>query len=212
MVLSAKVGLYKSGKRDAAKIMQELPVTPNINKIKKKFFDPPNMPVPYTPEEALALFVDGDYSKHTYKLMQAGAKQRNANTYSTCHIIQLEKEKCYPIYMAFPDVSGEIPLQYLVNKTAERLVYLQSDVLEQKKSHEIYLAYKWGCDGSSGHSNYKQKFNNNNADNSDQHLFAVCLVPLQLKANNVCYGKIHDHRLRDFVDLSNLVFKKKHNF
>ena len=144
MVLSAKVGLYKSGKRDAAKIMQELPVTPNINKIKKKFFDPPNMPVPYTPEEALALFVDGDYSKHTYKLMQAGAKQRNANTYSTCHIIQLEKEKCYPIYMAFPDVSGEIPLQYLVNKTAERLVYLQSDVLEQKKNHMKFIWHTSG--------------------------------------------------------------------
>lgn len=39
--------------------------------------------IPYTPEETLTLYLDGGYTKHAYKLMQAGAKSRNANLYPT---------------------------------------------------------------------------------------------------------------------------------
>lgn len=36
---------------------------------------------PYTPEEALTLFLDGDYTKNSYKLMQYGVKEGNCNSY-----------------------------------------------------------------------------------------------------------------------------------
>lgn len=45
---------------------------------------------------------------------------------------------------------------------------------------KITAIYKWGCDGSSGHSTYRQGFVNENKNISDDSLFAVCIVPLQI--------------------------------
>ena len=45
---------------------------------------------------------------------------------------------------------------------------------------------KWGCDGTSGFNQYKQKFEN--PDNSDQSLFLQCIVPLVLTTD--CNEKI----------------------
>lgn len=210
LVLATKVSLYKSGKRDAAKMLKELNASPTrATKIKKAIFCPPNMPIPYAPEEALALFIDGDYSKHSYQLMQAGAKNRNANIYPTYHVVKSAKEKCYPSNMTFSDVSAQVSLQCLVDKTVERLGELQIDLLEQTKPNEMYMTYKWGCDGSSGHSNYKQKFTDTKADNSDQHLFAVCLVPLQLKSNNVLLWQNSSPSSTRFCRPIKIIFEKE---
>ena len=46
------------------------------------------------------------------------------------------------------------------------------------------MIYKWGCDGSSNHSTYKQHFSSSDTSKTDQYLFAICLVPLQLKNGN----------------------------
>lgn len=44
------------------------------------------------------------------------------------------------------------------------------------------MLYKWGCDGSSNHSQYKQSFQT--TDISDTSMFTVSLVPLQLQCVN----------------------------
>lgn len=51
----------------------------------------------------------------------------------------------------------------------------------------MQLIFKWGCDGSSNHSRYKQVFQEFTEDNeireySDSHLFIFSLVPLRLLA------------------------------
>ena len=53
----------QSGKRNAAKVIQKADV------------------YKYTLEEALSLFIDGDYTKETYNSMRTGAKKRNADIY-----------------------------------------------------------------------------------------------------------------------------------
>ena len=42
----------------------------------------------------------------------------------------------------------------------------------------LVLVSKWGCDGSTGHSQYKQKASSENLSDSD--LFLSSVVPLQL--------------------------------
>jgi len=42
------------------------------------------------------------------------------------------------------------------------------------------MVYKWGCDGSSGQSQYKQKFNDSSTS-TDQTMFMFSLVPLELR-------------------------------
>lgn len=58
------------------------------------------------------------------------------------------------------------------------------------KNAVLVLACSWGFDGSSGHSSYKQRFqncSNENSSTSDKNIFATTLIPLQLTAEN---GKI----------------------
>lgn len=57
----------------------------------------------------------------------------------------------------------------VLNKTTERLVLAQNKVItacsSSSECSSFILISKWGCDGSSGHSTYKQKFTN-----ADDHL------------------------------------------
>lgn len=72
----------------------------------------------------------------------------------------------------------------MVNHTSIRLITAQEEVLSQNidnLSGGLTIIYKWGCDESSGHSQYKQHFSEE--FKSDEFLFAACLVPLQLKLN-----------------------------
>lgn len=58
---------------------------------------------------------------------------------------------------------------------------VQTDVinaLEPQSIRNLRIIYKWGCDGSSGQSEYKQKFNSE--DSSDAHMFLTSFIPLQI--------------------------------
>ncbi|KAG8231058.1 hypothetical protein J437_LFUL010256 [Ladona fulva] len=79
------------------------------------------------------------------------------------------------------EVSGEVKLQSLVDHTTQRLVTPQKDMLKEclveYDPNKITIAFKWGCDGASGHSQYMQGFEN--SDNNDASLYLVSLVPLR---------------------------------
>lgn len=50
---------------------------------------------------------------------------------------------------------------------------------QEDENPNLCLTLKWGADGSSGHSAYKQKFSVDEA--SDSSMYSICLVPLSLK-------------------------------
>lgn len=54
------------------------------------------------------------------------------------------------------------------------------------------MIHKWGCDGSAGHSNYKQKFSDESAN--DEYLFTFSFVPI----------KLHPINLREVIGWQNL--------
>jgi len=65
----------------------------------------------------------------------------------------------------------------LVDHTARRILKLQHDVFESVGSDcsdNLILIGKWGFDGSTGHSEYKQKVCNK--DLSDSNLFVTSYV------------------------------------
>lgn len=84
--------------------------------------------------------------------------------------------------MEITDNSAEVTLQSLVDHTSTRIVEAHKKAFLNVQTDIITAVYKWGCDGSSGHSTYHQSFSN--SDNSDEHLFAVCIVPLQILKGN----------------------------
>lgn len=217
---AVSTNLRKSGQRDAAKIIQCVSNhSLNATRIKKLVNSSPTSPIKYTPEEALALYVDGRYTKNSYILMQSGAKLRNADIYPSYNLLKKAKNCCYPDEnnITISEIHAEVKLQALVDHTATRLVHLQQEVMEQcltEIQHGVTLIHKWGCDGSSGHSNYKQKFTEENGTSlNDSSLFAVCIVPLQLQTssnNNILWNNPRPSSTR-YCRPIKLIFEKETN-
>lgn len=189
LMLATRIKLYKSGKRHAASLLQDLDASPTrALQIRKAVSCPPKKPVAYTPEEALALYVDGGLTKNSYLLMQSGAKSRNANIYPPYNVLHEAKKRCYPHKDAIKitDISAEVKVQSMVDHTVRRIIDVQKDVFEQSltsspEGQYVEMTYKWGCDGSGDHSTYRQKFSQGETTKTDDYLFAICIVPLQLK-------------------------------
>jgi len=93
--------------------------------------------------------------------------------------------------MTISETSASVPIQSLINHTAKRLIDLQAPViLEYVRKNkltniDVILTCSWGFDGSSGHSEYKQRYADKSQENiSDESLFATTLNPLQLSTNS----------------------------
>lgn len=96
LMVATRVSLFKAGKRSASEMVSLIDSDENIAaKIKK--IDSSKPYTTYTPDEALALYVDGNFTKHSYKLMQSGAKSRNANIYPTYDALFLAKKNVIQI-------------------------------------------------------------------------------------------------------------------
>lgn len=149
----------------------------------KVYAKPPPIPVPYTPLEALALFVNAKMTKFQYNLIRNEAKERQCKIYPSYDKLKKEKQSCYPPRetIQISDISAEVELQTLIDHTVTRIMTIQNSVLDRIHNDEnLTIIIKWGCDGSSGHSNYKQKFDDSTTSSSDSELFVISMVPLQL--------------------------------
>lgn len=143
--------------------------------------------IPYTADEALSLILDAKLSKYQYELIRLQAKARNACIYPSYKEIIDSKKKCYTPEAStnISEKGAEIDLQSLLDVTTTRLMEsLDPDLSDNNENNEVSLTFihKWGCDGSSGQSQYKQSFTE--ACISDNSIFMVSLVPLQLQNEN----------------------------
>lgn len=184
LAFAAGVSARESGKRDAANIIQEVAVASpkRSTKYKKavRLLSAPKMQQPYSPDEALALFIFEKLSVHQYKTMQMEAVERGYDIYPSYYYLAKAKKYCYPPLekITVTDTSVEIELQHLIDHTVQRLCSYLGEVIDSVTDKNLVLYFKWGCDGSSGHSLYKQTFENE--ENSDEYLFSISLVPLRL--------------------------------
>ena len=101
--------------------------------------------------------------------------------YPSYNIVRYTKKKCYPVGITVEEFKAEVPLQALLNHTAERIIEHQTDVIEQTASDvplRVVMKCKWGFDGTSGQSAYRQ--NLGSAPTRDAELLSTTLVPLQI--------------------------------
>lgn len=86
--------------------------------------------------------------------------------------------------LVITETDAIVKLQALLDHTADRIVKLQEKTLNFLKKYceviNLKLIVKWGCDGSSGMSNYKQKFTKSSDTISDPSIFVTSLVPVRL--------------------------------
>ena len=132
LVHAAKRRARSEGRKDLSYILNKATATPTRPaKVRRLLQRPVSLPRAYTREQALALFVDANHTKATWQLTRMSAKEQSANIYPTYREIAAAKRDCYPDGISLQPTRAEVPLQSLVNHTAERIVILQEDVIRQ---------------------------------------------------------------------------------
>ena len=114
------------------------------------------------------------------------AKEQGANIYPLYREIATGKDECCPEGITLQPSRDEVSLQALVNHTAHRIITLQEDVIRQaageRESITVELTCKWGFDGATAQSSYKQT--GTPSPTEDNQVLFTSLVPLQLTAGN----------------------------
>lgn len=125
-------------------------------------------------EKALALYVDMDLSVRQYNMMRNAVNAIHKNCFPSYYAIAEAKKKLIPENIEVTETSMNVPLQTLLDNTAKSIL----TKLQICPKNNITLECKWGFDGSSGHSLYKQKFRNEDA--TDEFMFVSSFVPLRI--------------------------------
>ena len=105
--------------------------------------------------------------------------------YPSYHQVLEAKKQCYPspFEIIGTESSAEVKLQLLLDHIVGLLFLVQADVIKSlpsEKKCDFQLICKWGCDGTSGQSTFKQKFHDDDGTKTDANMFVSSLLPLQL--------------------------------
>ncbi|XP_067616304.1 uncharacterized protein [Eurosta solidaginis] len=179
LVTAAKIAARSARQRKIANVIRDIGGTPK-NIVMSKVSDSIN-PRQITSDEALA-YIDSKSTTHSNKQTRKWETKAGHNVFPSYYSLLKSKQACYPAdeHIAITETRSEINFQALLNKIVERLVLAQNEVISSvlPTSSSFTLVTKWGCDGSSGHSTYKQRFEN--TESTDEFLFVFSLVPLRL--------------------------------
>lgn len=140
--------------------------------------------LPADPTEVISLLMETGMTKHQYLLIRNFVNSKVLfDLFPSYQCILSSKKARYPDNISVDESYAEVDLQSLLDNTASSILELQADVVQtvtEDSTKNLLLIGKWGFDGSTGHSEYKQKFSN--ADLDDRSLFVTSYVPLQLVA------------------------------
>lgn len=183
LAYATQMNFRAEGNNQAAKILKDITNTPSkaheyCNALK-------NQTTTYTKlsaDEALSLLIEAKLSKSQYNLIRRQVKEKNCHIYPSYDEILKAKKRCYPnSIIVSSDTVAEVPMQSMLNHTCKRLLQLQEEVIDSLNSCSnvnLVLICKWGLDGSSGQSEYKQKFDKTGS--SDSSIVLTSLVPIRL--------------------------------
>ncbi|XP_050312211.1 uncharacterized protein LOC126747535 [Anthonomus grandis grandis] len=182
LTFAAQMKFRSEGKLDEADVLKNVAFSSPTRASKYKKSLEKECEIPFSADEALSLFVEATLTKFQYNLIRNSAKSHKRSTlYPNYESITAAKKRCYPENLNISEDVAEVPLQSLLDHTSLRLFESLKEVLNslnQKKYNNLNLICKWGCDGSSGMSQYKQQFAESNI--SDANIFLTSMVPIQL--------------------------------
>lgn len=196
ILTACRYAARRSGEKDLSFILNELSKSQERpGKIRKLLNDNSITEIrKKTPLEALGFILDHSVSRNLYTDMRLESKASRADIWPPYNEVREAKAQLRPPKetIFIDDCVAKVPLQALLNHTAERLVLLQKEVIlhalniSNLTEIEIVLSCSWGFDGSSGFSSYKQQYKGEqkNENVSDENLFATTLIPLRLSTEN----------------------------
>lgn len=179
---AAKVSLRSNGAIAASQVVQGVMESPTrAVKYKAAMINASKMPSQVSPDEALSLIVETKFTTSQYKRIRENGISHNSPIYPSYDKILDAKKNCYPKDITITETRAEVKLQSLLNHTCRRMLLVQKDFIKELPSDtcgKLNLIVKWGFDGSSGQSEYKQRFSDENS--SDANILLTSIVPLQL--------------------------------
>lgn len=177
--------LWEDGEIDASKLVKEATSTTptRATKILKKWKDSNQVQMQLTENEALALIISCNLNIQTYKILRKVALNHGHDLFPSYQKVLEAKKLCYPSDIQINEVKCEVPLQSLLNHTAEKIMKLVplNEKINEVDNYELIC--KWGFDGSGSHSTYKQVFQDEQAGN-DENIVCTSFVPLRLRNKN----------------------------
>ncbi|XP_043468422.1 uncharacterized protein LOC122502436 [Leptopilina heterotoma] len=181
---ATQMSLRSSGSVDAAAVIKDITTTTptRASRYRAAFKSSlTHQPIEMTGDEALVDIVGSKLTKQSYIGIRSSLTRKKFNAYPSYRKVVEAKSRCYPSDITVTETSAEVKLQSLLNHTCDRLLMVQMDILNALDFgivKNLRLVCKWGCDGSSGQSEYKQQFSS--PDSSDSHMFLTSLVPLRI--------------------------------
>jgi len=187
LAYATQMSLRSSGKVHAAQVVRDVILTSPSRAFKYISAYKSENEKTLSADEALSVIVENKFSKQTYQRIRNVAKENKCKLYPSYNNVTKAKKHCYPPHSSIiiTESSATVKLQALLDHTVDRILFLQKDVistLTPDNVRNLRLYCKWGCDGSSGHSLYKQKFTEDGK--SDESVFFTSFVPLQLTGMN----------------------------
>lgn len=175
-------GLRSQGETEEAFIVEILRVLPMEKKsdIRQNLLNEAAHLTAYSKDEALSIFIELDLNVAQYENLRNCLIAKNCLLFPSYKSIQEAKGKCYPPRSSIEinNIKAKVKLQDLLDHTIARI--LQIDGVYKVGNTHLMLYSKWGCDGSSGQSEYKQVLAEESELISDTNLFIASLVPLKL--------------------------------
>lgn len=189
LAFATKMNLRASGQPVASKLLEDIIRSPRraskYRQAYEVFEDTHSRRM--SGEEALSTMVEAKLTKHQYSVIRSKDPER----FPPYNIVLEAKKACYPKKedITITATSAEVTVQALLNHTSERVINVQKEIicgLKSKQSNNLRLISKWGFDGSSGHSSYKQMFigTRTQGDADDSSVFISSIVPIRLVCGN----------------------------
>lgn len=159
LLYAAKQKLTSNGSSDFAKILDYLVKNPSeIGRVRAFCENKIEMPL-FSKEKCLALFLSLDLSKQQYIELRKACIESGTNQWQSYYEIQQAKLECYPRdKVTITETSASIELQALLDLTIKRLFKVFKENVDLHTHNNLILICKWGFDGASSQSMYKQQF------------------------------------------------------
>ncbi|KYN14601.1 hypothetical protein ALC57_13175 [Trachymyrmex cornetzi] len=115
----------------------------------------------FSKEKCLAMLLSLNLSKSQYIHLRENSIENGIHQWQSYYQVQHAKLECYPPKdkITITETVASIELQAVLDMTTIRLLSLYEDKLHLYTN--LKLICKWGFDGASNQSTYKQKFRDN---------------------------------------------------
>lgn len=175
-------GLRSMGELEEAKIIELLRSSSKLEKKEiLKNLEDSEKGESFDELEALSVFIDLDLTKAQYIYLRNLMMEKKYTVLPPYYKIQEAKQSCClpPALLEVTNTYARVKsLQDLLDHTSTRILMI--DAVDNKSLINLTLYCKWGCDGSSGQSEYKQALPEESYLISDTNLFITSLVPIKL--------------------------------